>query len=156
MNLFKEALKSQSYAVQGAALAAINQLDPAQALTLAKGFEKDNEGALTTSIITIYGTSGGDEQWPYVYNKYIGETTPQGKFNLMRGFASFTARVPKPEYAQQGIKEIKDAGVTYKKFGVAPFIDGMLNDIKAQRTKMGDTASASAADAAIKEIDAAK
>ena len=156
MNLFKEALSSQSYAVQGAALAAINQLDPAQALTLAKGFEKDNEGALSTSIITIYGTSGGDKQWPYVYNKYTSQATPQAKFDLIRGFAEFTAHVPKPEYAQQGIKEIKDAGVTYKKFGVGPFIDSMLSNIKAQRTKIGDTTSANAADAAIKDVDAAK
>ena len=50
MNLFKQALSSQSYAVQGAALTAIDLLDPAQALTLAKGFEKDNKGALTQAI----------------------------------------------------------------------------------------------------------
>ena len=114
MNIFKQALSSPSYAVQGAALSAINQLDPAQALTLAKGFEKDNQGTLTTAMINIYGTGGGDAEWPYVYNKYTGETTPQAKFNMIRGFAAFTAHVPNPEYAQQGIKEIKAAGVNYK------------------------------------------
>ncbi len=156
MNIFKQALSSQSYAVQGAALAAINQLDPSQALILAKGFEKDNEGALTSAIFSVYAAGGNDEQWPFVYNTFTGETSPQGKFNLTHNLAVFTARVQKPEYAQQGIGQLKDMGVKYKRYGVAPVIDGMLNEIKTQRTKMGDSASATVADNAIKEIDAAK
>ena len=156
MNIFKQALSSQSYAVQGAALAAINQLDPAQALTLAKGFEKDNEGALTSAIFSVYAAGGNDEQWPFVYNTFTGETSPQGKFNLTHNLAVFTGRVQKPEYAQQGIGQLKDMGVKYKRYGVAPVIDGMLSEIKTQRTKMGDSASATVADNAIKEIDAAK
>jgi len=57
MNLFKQALNSQSYAVQGAALTAINLLDPALALKLAKGFEKDNKGPLTKAMAAVYKTN---------------------------------------------------------------------------------------------------
>jgi len=155
MDIFKQALSSQSYAIQGAALTAINLLDPAQALTLAKGFEKDNKGALTLAIITVYSTGGGDAEWPYVLNAF-NEAVPQGKFNMMRNFAAMTGRVEKPEYAQQGIDAIKDFGIKFKKFGIAPPIIGMLNDIKTQRTKLKDDASTKAVDDAIKAINDAQ
>ena len=72
MALFKQALKSESYAVQGAALSGIDQLDPAQALQMAKGFEKDNRGALTQAIVGVYAESGGSAQWPFVYKQFKG------------------------------------------------------------------------------------
>ncbi len=156
MDIFKQALKSQSYAIQGAALTAINLLDPAQALTLAKGFESDNEGALTQAIVTVYATSGSSEQWAYVYNAF-DKGAPQIKFNMIRGsFTAMVGRVDKPEYAQQGINAIKDFGVKFKQFGIAPPIISALTDIKAQRTKLNDDASAKAADDAIKAINDAK
>jgi aminopeptidase N len=155
MDIFKQALKSQSYAVQGAALAAINQLDPKQALALAKSYEKDNEGALTQAMMTVYSTGGGDAEWPFVFNAY-NKAVPQGKFNMLRNFAAMTGHVEKPEYAQQGIGAVKDFGVKFKQFGVAPTVIGLLTEIKAQRTKLNDDASAKAADDAIKAINDAK
>jgi aminopeptidase N len=156
MDIFKQALKSQSYAVQGAALTAISQLDPAQALPLAKGFEKDNKGALTQAIITVYARAGGDEQWSYVFNGY-NEGAPQIKFNMIMGpFSTMVGHIDNAEYALQGIAAIKDFGVKYKKFGIAPNVIGRLNDIKAERTKMKDDTSVKAVDDAIKAINDAQ
>ena len=153
--IFKQAITSQSYAIQGAALVALNGLEPTQALTLAKGFESDNKGALTQGIIAVYATSGGSEQWAYVYGAYK-KSQPQAQFNMMKNFANMVGHVDKPEYAQQGIAAMKDFGIKYKQFGIAPIISGLLNDVKAQRTKLNDAASAQAADDAVKAIDAAK
>jgi len=155
MDIFKQALSSQSYAVQGAALTAINLLDLKQALPLAKGFEKDNKGPLTQAIITVYSTSGGDAEWPYVMNAF-NEAGPQGKFTMARNFAAMTGHVENPVYAQQGIAAFKEIGVKYKKFGVGPFVTGMLADIKAQRIKLKDDASAKAADDATQAVNDAK
>ncbi len=155
LTLFKQALSSQSYAVQGAALGAIALIEPAQSLTIAKGFEQDNKGPLTQAIVNTYATNGGSEQWPYVYNKFT-ESGPQGKFGTVRSMAAMTGRVDKPEYAQQGIGAIKDLGIKYKQFGVGPFVTGLLTDIKAARTKLNDNASATAADEAIKAVNDAK
>ena len=156
MNLFKQALNSQSYAVQGAALNAIGLLDGPQALTLAKGFEKDNKGALTQAIVTVYAKWGGDEQWAYVLNGY-NEGAPQIKYNMiMSSFGTMVGHVTNPEYAQQGIAAIKDFGVKFKKFGIAPNVQTVLNTIKAERIKLKDDASAKAADDAVKAIDDAK
>ncbi|MDB5117252.1 MAG: peptidase [Mucilaginibacter sp.] len=153
MSLFKQAIKSESYAVQGAALAAIAQLDQPAALQLAKGFEKDNKGDLTLAMVHIYALNGTAAEWPFVYKQYQ-DAGIQGKFNMLREFAAMTAKVDKPEYAQQGIEALKDFGVKYKVYGVAPVVAGLLADIKTQRAKMNDTASANVADEAIKTVSA--
>jgi len=152
MNLFKQALASQSYAIQGAALNAITLLNPADALPLAKTYEKDSEGVLKQSILAVYATAGTDEQWPYVYNA-ITNGDPQTQFNLMSNFADFTGRVTNPVYAQQGIKVIADFGTKYKQYGVAPQIIGLLNKVKEARTKLNDTASTEAIDKALAELN---
>ncbi len=90
MDIFKQALSSQSYAVQGAALTAIGQLDAQQALPLAKGFEKDNKGALTQAIITVYAKAGGDDQWAYVFAGF-NDAAPQIKYNMI--MSSFGAMI---------------------------------------------------------------
>jgi aminopeptidase N len=155
MNIFKQALTSQSYAVQGAALTAISLLDPAQGLTLAKGFEADNKGALTQALVMAYATGGSDAQWPFVYQKWT-ESGPQARFTMIRGFGGLVARVQSSEYAQQGIAAIKEMGVKYKQFGVGPFVTNMLNDIKTKRAALKDDASVKAVDDALKAVDEAK
>lgn len=156
IGLYKSVITSRSYAIQGAALAAINQLDPAQALTLAKGFEKDNEGALTQSIITVYATSGGNQQWPFVFGEY-NKAVFQQKFDLIRGsFATMIGHVESPELAQQGISALKDFGVKTKQFGISSFVITALGNIKSARSKLNDSASAKAADEAIAAINDAK
>jgi aminopeptidase N len=156
INLFKQSLSSQSYAIQGAALTAINMVEPAQALLIAKTLETDNKGDLSQAIGNVYATSGGDDQWTYVYNEF-DKGSAQFKFNMIRGpFSKMVANVSKPEYARQGIIAIKDFGVKYKRFGLGPVILGALGDIKTQRTKLNDNASAKAVDDAVKAINDAK
>ena len=156
LSLFKEAIGSQSYAVQGAALIGINQLDSAQAVKLALGFEKDNAGTLTQSMISVFASSGNSEAWPFVYDKFTTADV-NGKFAMIRNFADLTGKVKSPEYAQQGIEQLKQAGIKYKAFGgVGPFIINLLNNIKADRSKLNDDASAQAADAAAKAISEGK
>ncbi len=152
MDIFKQALKSESYAVQGAALNGISQLDPAQALQLAKGFEKDNGGALTPAIVNVYAENGNSAQWPFVY-KQFNSADINGKFAMMKGFAKMTGHVDNPAYAQQGIELIKGMGIKYKVYtGVGPFIIGLLNDIKTQRANLKDDVSAKAAADAVKVV----
>jgi aminopeptidase N len=154
MTIFKQALSSQSYAVEGAALNAINLLEPTQALSLAKGFENDNKGLLSQAILAVYSTDGNNEQWPYVYKAFT-DASRQGKAAMIRDFAAITSRVDKPEYAQQGIYAIKVLGIRFKKQAGQLFI-GLLTDIKTQRTKLKDDASAKAADDAIQAINNAE
>jgi aminopeptidase N len=156
MSIYQEAINSQSYAIQGAALIGINQTDSVQAVKLAIGFEKDNLGPLTQAMISVFAASGNSDAWPFVYKKFT-DADVNGKFGMVRNYAAMVGKVKNPEYAQQGITDIKNLGIKYKIFGgVGPFIVGQLNNIKEERTKMGDTASAKAAEDAAKAVTDAK
>jgi len=65
-------------------------------------------------------------------------------------------RIDNPKYAQDGIEQLKVNGIKYKGSGAGPFMIKFLNIIKEQRAKLNDTASAKAADEAIKKINEAK
>ena len=156
MDIFTTALKSRSYAVQGAALTAIDQLDPAKALTLAKGFEADNMDDLTTAMVGVYATSGNSAEWSFVY-KQFHEAHIQMKFNLSRKFAAMTARVDNSADAQQGIQELKAMGVQYKVYGADQLIISLFNSVvKPGRVAQNDDASVKLIDASIQELQAAK
>ncbi|MFI5159949.1 MAG: M1 family aminopeptidase [Sphingobacteriales bacterium] len=156
MALYQQAIKSESYAIQGAALAAINPLDSAQAVKLALGFEKDNTGPLTTAMVSVFAASGKSEAWPFVY-KQFSDGDINAKFGLIRSFCSMTAKVDNNAYALQGIEAIKATGIKYKIYGgVGPFIVSQLNNIKDARTKMNDTAGAQAATDAAKVVSDTK
>jgi aminopeptidase N len=153
--LFKQLLNTNSYVIQGTALWAINLLAPADALPLAKQFEKDNKGDLSEAIYTIYTGSGNDEEWLYTYKAYLSKFAEQ-RFKITEKFAEITGRVKNPTYAQQGIEAIKSLAVQYKKYGVAPRIIPLLNNIKSKRLALNDLASAAAIDKAIDDINGAK
>lgn len=155
MNLFKQALSSQSYAVQGAALNAINLLDPALAMNLAKNYEADNKGGLTVAMMDVYATSGTDAQWAFVY-KQFDEAAPQAKYNALDKFSAMAGRVQKPEYAQQGISQIKDFGIKYKPQGIGDPAIKFITSIKEKRAQLHDDATVKVAEDAIKQINDAK
>jgi aminopeptidase N len=153
MTLFKQALASESYAIQGAALNGIFTLDPAQGFALAKTYEKDNKGALTAAIIHVYATGGNAEQWPFVYNEF-DKANINAKVSLVREFAGMIARVNNSAYAQQGIAQIKDMGMKYK--SIATPISGLLQSLKQPLVQLNDRASVQAIDKAVADIAAAK
>ncbi|MBB6501555.1 M1 family metallopeptidase [Pedobacter cryoconitis] len=150
--LFNEGLKNSSYAVQGAALQALATLKPNEALNIAKTFEKDNKGDLTKSILSIYAKSGSDTEWPFVYKNYK-ENDPQAQFEMLRDFSRMTAQVKNPEYAQQGITELKKMGINYKSQGAGPIIISVLNQIKTVRQQQNDNASVKTIDEAVQQIN---
>ncbi|WDF79233.1 M1 family metallopeptidase [Mucilaginibacter sp. KACC 22773] len=154
LELLKQALKSQSYTVQGAALWAINQINPAEAMTLATLYEKDNEGDLTNALFTVYTANAGDDKWDYIFTFYMSRFQ-ESRYKLTDKFAAYIGRIKSQEHALQGITEIKKLGVEFKKY-VGPQIIAVLTKLKTQRAGLNDTASASAIDDAIAEINKAK
>jgi aminopeptidase N len=107
-------------------------------------------------MVTVYATSGGANEWAFVYGAY-DKAAPQAKFNMIRGsFPAMIGHIDNEADALQGISALKDFGVKFKQFGIAPVVVGALNDVKTQRTNMKDDAGAKAADDAIKAINDAK
>ncbi|MDN3579363.1 M1 family metallopeptidase [Mucilaginibacter flavus] len=154
MDLLKQALKSDSYAVQGAALWAINQINPAKAMALAPIYEKDNEGDLTNALYTIYTANAGDDKWSFIFSFYMSRFE-ESWYKLTEKFADYIGRIKNVANVQQGITEIKKLGVQYKKY-VGPEIITILTKVKTHRAAMQDAASVKIIDEAIEEINRAK
>jgi len=64
--------------------------------------------------------------------------------------------IDNPQYAHDGIEQLKINGIKYKGSGAGPFMIRFLSSIKEQRAKLNDTVSVKAADDAIKAINDAK
>lgn len=103
----------QTFNVQAAALLALSQSDPAEAMTLAKIFEKDCKGALSDAVFVVYTTSGGDPEWPYVYKTFMNKSLRE-QFDLSERFGDMIAHVRNAAYAQQGITALKILQSEYK------------------------------------------
>ena len=156
MALYRQALTSESYAIQGAGLNGITQLEPAAGLRLAKGFEKDNEGGLSDAIFSVYTQVGNSANWPFVYQLFT-HAEMNDQVAMMRRFADMASKVDNPDYALQGIEALRNSVAKYKALEkISPYIASMINDIKDERVKLKDNTSAKAADDAIKELNKGK
>jgi aminopeptidase N len=155
MDIFKPALNSQSYAIQGAALGAIDLLDSKQAFTIAKGFEADNKTPLTDAMVISFAKDGSDDEWRFICNTFINKN-PNVQYRMLESVAAILQRLNQPGNVQQGIALLKDFGVKYKSFGIGPMIIDLLQGVKASRVKANDAESATMVEDAMKAINNAK
>jgi hypothetical protein len=102
----------QNFNIQAAALWALSQSDPAEAMLLAKTYEKDCKGALSDAVFIVYTSSGGDPEWPYVYKTFMNKST-QEQFELSERFGDMIIHVKNTAYKQQGICALKDLRLRY-------------------------------------------
>ncbi|RYE34958.1 MAG: M1 family peptidase [Sphingobacteriaceae bacterium] len=131
--LFKTALNNQSYAVQGAALSALAAQNPADALQLAKGFEKDNKGALTQTIVSVYASQGAEAELPFV-SKAFDQGGPQVKFNTMQqGYVNMLSKINDTQKVNTRIDAFKDFAIKYKQYGIDQPVISLLNQLKTQK-----------------------
>jgi len=152
MGLFEQALNSQSYAVQGAALSAIGKLDKEKAVKLAHGLQGDSNDELSEAIVRLYSPNVTDAEWPFVYKAFKNGGI-QMQFSLINNFIGCIAHVPNPEYAQQGVALLKDIAARYKAYGADQMVVGALQGaIKSGRTKLNDTATIQVIDKTVTEI----
>ncbi len=142
LTLFKNAINSQSYAVQGAALNALAAQNPDEALQLAKSFEKDNKGALTQSIISVYASQGSEAELPFV-SKAFDQGTPQVKFNTMQqGYVAMLGKINDTQKVDLRVDAFKNFAVKYKQFGIDQPVVSLLNQLKTQKQNQAKNADA--------------
>ncbi len=127
--LFKEAINSPSYAVQGAALNGIAALDVPDALKLAKGLEVDNSGTLTTAMVKLYMANGSDAEFPFISTSFANAPVQQ-KFSMVGSYAKLLEKLTQPKNVKTGVTQLRDMAIRYKNFGTIPFILPMLDRIE--------------------------
>ncbi|RYE31138.1 MAG: M1 family peptidase, partial [Sphingobacteriaceae bacterium] len=139
--LFKTALNSQSYAVQGAALNALAAQNPDEALKLARDFEKDNKGALTQAIVSVYAAQGAEAELPFV-SKAFDQGGPQVKFNTMQqGYINMLAKINDTQKVNARVDAFKDFAIKFKQYGIDQPVISMLNQLKTQKQNQAKAAN---------------
>ncbi|EHQ25457.1 M1 family metallopeptidase [Mucilaginibacter paludis] len=139
--LFKAAIGSQSYAIQAAALTGIGTLDPADALKIAKDFEKDNNDALAEAIVALYIHNGGNAEFPFI-SQTFKKAGVQLKFNMLRDYVKMLGRINDTETVKESVADLKAMAIRYKTYNVNPYLIQMLEDVKKDKSTLAkDTAS---------------
>jgi aminopeptidase N len=147
--LFKKALESNSYAVQGAALMALTLQQPQEGLATAKAMEKDNKKALTEAIVNVYSKFGTEAELPFITEKFAS-LGAQEQVQLIPAYMNMLAKVKDVNAVKNGVDAVKAIGLKYKTYGANVFVSNFLTQLKQQ--KQNDAASVTYIDAALAEL----
>jgi aminopeptidase N len=159
--LFREAVTSQSYAVQAAALVGIALLEPQEGLRLAKSFEKDSKGPLKFAVLDVYSGLGGPEQMTIIVNQFDSSSVSE-KFQMMESFVVTLGNMDDTELFTANFKKVTDLIEQFKQSGLGQQMLPLLNMLKEQKLAKAKTSkelsTQLAAQAAMvnKEIEAIK
>ncbi|WP_139923028.1 M1 family aminopeptidase [Hymenobacter sp. DG01] len=132
---FTQALNSQSYAVQGAALQGLASVQPKQALAKAQALQKDANGTVAAAVAAVYAEYGDASTWAYVRDQFDA-AGPQGKFQMLESLVGFMSRLNDATVLNEGVERLQKLAVQYKKYGVDEPILAMLD--KVQQNKPAD------------------
>ncbi len=106
VSLFKSALNDSSYSIAGNALAALNKVDPATALTTAKELSgKPAKGSLENAITAVIAQSGDES----MFDKILEEFTRlplQSKFGAVNNMVTYLAALKNTAKFKKGIDEL--------------------------------------------------
>ncbi|MBC6608460.1 HEAT repeat domain-containing protein [Hymenobacter sp. BT188] len=153
--LFAQKLKSESYAVQGAALRALAEVRPAKALVQAKAFETNKEDGLTTAITEVYAAHGGAAQWPYIRDKFDAGS-PRTKAMLFESMLGMMTRLDDPTAFNESLDRIKAVAIQFKSQGADKAIIPLLQAVKEKKKGASATQAQQAVDKAVQEIEQAQ
>lgn len=106
MSLYKANITDSSYSVAGAALDGINELDPAQAYTLAKLYSKDAKGALSDVASGVIMANGTEADFDFILKQYDDAPLSQEKLSKTESFGEFLTKVNNIANVKKGIDAI--------------------------------------------------
>ncbi|WP_375417428.1 M1 family metallopeptidase [uncultured Hymenobacter sp.] len=153
--LFRRQLSSQSYAVQGAALAGLATVSPAAALAEAKKLESSDNDNIVQAVSDVYATAGGLAEWPRVRDKFQA-ASPQNKFGMLQSMVAMMSRIDDVPAFTEGVGLMRDLNVKYKAqigLKMMPAFEGL------KQAKAGTANAATfqqVVDQAVAQVEAAK
>ncbi len=86
-SLFVKYISDSSYSVAGAALQGLNNLDPANAYTLAKKYSSDAKGKLEEVITKVIAKNGNENDFDFIADNY--KNKPAGRQKLQTATPAF-------------------------------------------------------------------
>ena len=151
-----EALKSQSYGVQGAGLQALGEIDAPTALARAKTFEA--EPHLLPAVTAIYAAQGGPEQWSYIRTAY-DNAQGRGRYNLIQPMVQMLGRLDDPTAFGEDVDRLQKLAMLpqLRAYGLDKrMVEALQKAAAAQAGKPHAAENQAKAAAAVQAIQAAK
>jgi len=103
ISLYVKSVKDSSYSVAGAALAALADLDEAQAIALVPELKKDARGRLKSELETLEVLTKGDADFDEMTKAFTGKTNLNDKFNAVPNYIQYLGKVNNTENFKKGI-----------------------------------------------------
>ncbi len=104
--VFEKALEDESYAVMAEGIEALADVDKNKAMTLAKQYETDAGGAVSSAIARIYAKYGGKSEHQFFLDK-IASTTGFSKYGLLQTYNTYLMKQDEKEI-EKGLKIFED------------------------------------------------
>ena len=153
--LFDKQLNSQSYAVQGAALAGLAAANPTAALAQARKLESSDNANISQAVAGVYATSGGLPEWPKVRDKFKA-AGPQAKFGMLQSVVAMLGRIDDVPAFTEGVNMMRDFNIKYKA-QIGPNMAPVFQGLKQSKASSANaTTMQQVVDQAVAQIDAAK
>ncbi|WP_304064340.1 M1 family metallopeptidase [Pedobacter glucosidilyticus] len=133
--LFKEALKSKSYAVQGAALAALAATNKKEAIILAKTLEQDSRGPLSVALVALYADEGSENNFDFV-SKAFKDSGIEEKFQMMQRYVGMLSKIKNTDIFNENVALLKGIGIQYKSYGIDKYVIGLLHNLLKVKTDL--------------------
>lgn len=135
-DIFTKGVNDSSYSVAGASLEGLLAVDSAAAFQVAKKIGSQKvKGKLTESLTKVLMSSGDESGFDLIANTFDEMPVGQSKFNLVIPFSQMLVKVSDTEKVKRGVDlltEFRDA--IPAEYGVAPYINDLLNKIAAKKT----------------------
>ena len=145
---FASGLKSQSYTVQAAALAALAKQQPTEAVQAAKLLEKDNKGLLSRTIMQVYANNGTAAELPYFADGFATKSRTEQQQALPL-YLILVGKLNNTAALERAVDDAKRFGLGNKAQGLNRYASSLLTKLK--ETPVGK-ANVAYVDAALAEL----
>ncbi len=127
-SLFISSLYANSYAIQSAALSALTLQNFNMALIKARELEKDAEGSLASTIVSIYANNGDLKDFNYI-SRSFREAPLQDKIVMAQNYVLMLGRQTDTKAMKDSIDELYKMGIQNKNYGIDKYIVGLLDTL---------------------------
>jgi aminopeptidase N len=156
VKIVNSALASQSYAVQGAGLETLGEIDAPAALTRAKALEGDEH--MAEAVTGVYAAQGGTEQWNYIRTAY-DKAEGNGRYQYITPMVQMLVRLNDPTAFSEDVQRLQALAMMpqFKAYGFDQGVVRTLQKASAEQAGKPNAAQNQAtAAAAIQAIQASK
>ncbi|MGI4866494.1 MAG: M1 family aminopeptidase [Janthinobacterium lividum] len=153
-----ELANNPSLTVQGAALRALGDLNPTEALAKAKAYEVDAPASLTAAMLSVYAQQGGSAQWAFIRD-HFDAASGRGKFNYIGPMTQILGRLDDPKAFSEDVTRLQQMAMLpqLKAYGYDKMLIGALQKgAETQKGKPNASQNQATVDTAVQAIQAAK